>query len=1098
MAYASCVICANCGHENGPGAKFCSECGTALVEPPARTERKVVTVLFADLVGFTAQAERLDPEDVQAVLAPYHARLRSELERWGGTVEKFIGDAVMALFGAPVAGENDPERAIRAALAIRDWIAEEGKLQVRIGVNTGEALVNLAARPESGEGMAAGDVVNTAARLQAAAPTDGILVGETTYRATQQTIDFGEQHTVEAKGKEEPIRVWEVAQARASFGVDLAPQVGGPLVGRERELEQLTGALVRTREQRSPELVTLVGVPGIGKSRLVAELFAVVEHGGVLTYWRQGRSLPYGEGVSYWALAEMVKAHAGILETDSAEDADAKLSRALEGQIEEDEDWVRSHLRPLVGQATEVAGGSREEAFAAWRRFFEALAEQRPLVLVFEDVQWADEGLLDFIEHLADWVRDVPMLILCTARLELLERRTAWGGGKVNAATIALAPLSDDETAKLISALSQRPLLEAETQTALLDRAGGNPLYAEQYVRMMAERETGKDLPLPESVQGIIAARLDSLPLEEKALLQDAAVIGKVFWLGALGATEQQLHALQQKEFVQRARRSSVEGETEFAFKHLLVRDVAYGQIPRAERAEKHVRTAEWIESLGRPEDHAEMVAHHYLSAIDLARAAGREVDAVAPRARVALREAGDRATPLNAFEQAERYYVEALALAPEDKERLELLFRKGRARYFREQRGGGELEEARAGLLAAGDPEAAAEAALMLADIAWNAGDRSRVNGHLEDARALVAGRPPSRIQSFVLSEVSRYDMIADRNDSAIEVGREALRMAEQLGLDDIRAHALNNIGSARVAAGDPGGLEDLEESIGLATRLNSVADMIRGHNNFATMNIVLGRPDRGEAGALEAYRLAEHFGHYGFARWASGGPLPAAALTAGRWDEVIERTDAFLADVGGTHYQAATSYGFRGLVRVGRGDLAGATTDAMRAVEAARPAMDPQLFLSALGIAAQIFFSAGDEERAIQLLEEALDEYRGLRQLGFAAVWSHAVAWIAWSAGRGDEFLDVVRDEPSETPWLRAARAIGAGDLRRAAEIFGEMEARTVEAFYRLRAAEQLVGEGRRAEADEQLRPALAFYRSVGATLYVREGEALLAASA
>jgi tetratricopeptide (TPR) repeat protein len=416
----------------------------------------------------------------------------------------------------------------------------------------------------------------------------------------------------------------------------------------------------------------------------------------------------------------------------------------------------------------------------------------------------------------------------------------------------------------------------------------------------------------------------------------------------------------------------------------------------------------------------------------------------------------------------------------------------------LREQRGGGELEEARAGLLAAGDPEAAAEAALMLADIAWNAGDRSRVNEHLEDARALIAGRPPSRVQAFVLSEVSRYDMLADRNDSAIEVGREALRMAEQLGLDDIRAHALNNIGTSRVAAGDPGGLEDLEESIALATRLNSVTDMIRGYNNLGTMNLVLGRLDPYEAGILESYRLAEHFGHYGFARWASGGPLPGAALTAGRWDEVIERTDAFLADVGGGHYQAASSYGFRGLVRLGRGEVTGATSDAARCVESARPAMDPQLFLSALGIAAQIFFSAGDEGRAIELLDEALDEFRGLRQLGFVAVWIHALAWIAWSIGRGNEFLDVVSDEPSETPWLRAARGVGAGDLRGAAEIFGDMEARTVEAFYRLRAAEQLVAEGRRAEADEQLRPALAFYRAVGATRHLREGEALLAASA
>ena len=294
-------VCPNCGHENEPAAKFCSECGTALTEATrvARAERKIVTVLFADLVGFTGRAERLDPEDVQAVLAPYHERLRYELERWGGTVEKFIGDAVMALFGAPVTREDDPERAVRAALAIRDWIAEEGELQVRIAVNTGEALVNLAARPEAGEGMAAGDVVNTAARLQSAAPVNGILVGETTYRATAETIDYSELPAVEAKGKEAPIPVWEVVQARARFGVDLTPEARTPLIGRERELDQLVGALDRARQQRSTELVTLVGVPGIGKSRMVGELFQLdrgqrrddVLAPGPLAAVRRGRQL---------------------------------------------------------------------------------------------------------------------------------------------------------------------------------------------------------------------------------------------------------------------------------------------------------------------------------------------------------------------------------------------------------------------------------------------------------------------------------------------------------------------------------------------------------------------------------------------------------------------------------------------------------------------------------------------------------------------------------------------------------------------------------------------------------------------------------------
>ncbi|MBA3735309.1 MAG: AAA family ATPase [Actinobacteria bacterium] len=813
------IPCPSCGFENPAGAKFCSQCATPLAAAPepARTERKVVTVLFADLVGFTTRAEQLDPEDVEAILRPYHERLRYELERWGGTVEKFIGDAVVALFGAPVARENDPERAVRASLAIRDWIVDAGKLEVRIAVNTGEALVNLAARPEVGEGMAAGDVVNTTARLQAAAPTNGILVGETTYRATSDPIEYRQHPAVEAKGKEEPVPVWEVVDARARFGVDLTPESRTPLVGREREVEQLVGTLERARQQRSPELVTLVGVPGIGKSRLVGELFKSIEVGGQLTYWRQGRSLPYGEGVSYWALAEMVKAQAGILETDSDEEVDAKLTSAVQQLVEKDADWILSRLRPLVGQAGDAASGSQEEPFAAWRRFFEALAEQYPLVLVFEDIQWADDGLLDFIDHLVDWVHDVPMLILCTARRELLERRPAWGGGKVNAAMIALAPLTDEQTAQLISGLSDRTLVEVDAQSALLARAGGNPLYAEQYVRMLAERGSAEDLPLPESVQGIIAARLDSLTPEEKARLQDAAVVGKVFWLGALGASEQQVHGLQQKEFIQRARRGSVEGETEYAFRHLLVRDVAYGQIPRAERAEKHLRTAEWIESLGRPEDHAEMVAHHYASALELLRAAGQEVGDLAVRARAVFREAGDRAASLSALPAAERYYADALALTPDDEpDRFELLLRYGEIRWYLSEQGGEELAAARNGFLAFGDRERAAEAALLLAQVAWRQGRRDSVREHMDDARSLVEGLPPSRVQAAVLTEASRYHMLASHGERAVELGLEALRLADQLGLDDIRARALINVGSARGDMGEDGGLPELRRGGG------------------------------------------------------------------------------------------------------------------------------------------------------------------------------------------------------------------------------------------------------------------------------------------
>ena len=301
-----------------------------------RRERKVVTVLFADLVGFTARAEQLDPEDVEAILRPYHERLRGELERFGGTVEKFIGDAVMALFGAPVAHEDDPERAVRAALAIRDWAREEDAVQVRIAVNTGEALINLGARPEAGEGMAAGDVVNTTARLQSAAPVNGVIVGETTYRATQPVIDYRDADSVDAKGKAAPLRVWEAIEPRSRVETETVSTLA-PLIGREHELDQLVDALTRARHEHSPQLVSLVGVPGIGKSRVVSELFTVVDADPEIIFWRHGRSLPYGDGVTFWAVAEMVKAQAGILETDTAEQAGSKLRSTLDELVDESE-----------------------------------------------------------------------------------------------------------------------------------------------------------------------------------------------------------------------------------------------------------------------------------------------------------------------------------------------------------------------------------------------------------------------------------------------------------------------------------------------------------------------------------------------------------------------------------------------------------------------------------------------------------------------------------------------------------------------------------------------------------------------------------------
>ena len=592
-----------------------------------------MSVLFCDLVGFTAASEAADPEDVRARLRPYHERLRVVLERFGGTVEKFVGDAVMAVFGAPVAHEDDAERAVRAGLRVLEAIEELNEadpglsLQVRVGVNTGEAVVALSARPEQGEGIVTGDVVNTASRLQGAAPVDGIAVSEQTYRATERVFDYERLEPVSVKGKAGPLLVWRPLRPRARFGSDVIRTHSTPLVGRELERTLLVGTFERAAQQRSCQLVSVVGEPGVGKSRLCGELFGYIEDRPGLVRWRQGRCLPYGEGIAFWALGEVVKAEAGILESDSPEQAAAKLERALpEG--DPDLPWLRARLLPLVG----AAGGepaSQEESFTAWRRFLEGLASDGPAVLVFEDLHWADPALLSFLEYLADWSEGVPLLVLCTARPELQEQHPSWAAGLRNATTINLAPLTEGESARLIASLLQQAVLPAETRAALLERAGGNPLYAEEFVRLLADQEQlGGAVEVPESVQALIAARLDTLTPERKGLLQDAAVVGKVFWAGALaemGGRDQRevelaLHELARKELVRPARTSSMEGEAEYGFWHLLVRDVAYSQIPRAARATRHRAAAVWLERKAgeRAEDLADVLAYHYTQALEL------------------------------------------------------------------------------------------------------------------------------------------------------------------------------------------------------------------------------------------------------------------------------------------------------------------------------------------------------------------------------------------------------------------------------------------------------------------------------------------------
>jgi class 3 adenylate cyclase/tetratricopeptide (TPR) repeat protein len=1059
-----------------------------------RRERKVITVVLADLVGFTARAERLDPEDVEALLGPYHAHLRQEFERFGGTVEKFIGDAVAAIFGAPIAHEDDPERAVRAALSIRDTIRERGELEVRIGINTGEAIVRLDLASGSGEGYATGDVLNTASRLQAGAPVNGILAGAATFSATRDVIRYEPVEPVVAKGKAEPVPAWEAVEARSRFGVDVRQTSAIPLVGRQRERALLVETLDRAESEATPQLVTIVGVPGIGKSRLVYELFEEIDARPELRTWRQGRSLPYGEGISFWALGEMVKAEAGILEGDEPAAAADKLERAVREVVRDDEaDWVVGWLRPLVGLETEREMGRERtsESFTAWRRFFEGLAERRPLVLVFEDLHWADDGLLDFVDHLVDWASGVPILVLCTTRPELLERRPGWGGGKRNALTLALSPLSDPDAARVLASVLGDATLPAAIQEALLERASGNPLYAQQFARLFLERGSTGDFPLPENVQGLIAARLDALSRDEKSLLQDAAVMGKVFWSGALssGRTPAILQGLQRKEFIRRERRASVATEDEFAFCHVLVRDVAYSQIPRAERAAKHRRAAGWIESLGRPQDHAELLAHHYSAAVELAL--GEPDPDLVERARRAWRDAGDRAFSLNSVNVAVSAFSRALEMTPAGTpDYAKLLFRlavaENRATGTAEER----LTEAASALLEQGDREGAAEAELLVVRVAWERGDREGWMRHLERAVGLVVDEGPSATRALILANQARFLFLGGEAGS-LEAGQEALAMAESLGLDDVRAHALNTIGLARHARGDDGGLDDLRESIAITTAINS-SDSMKGWNNLAGLLSIDGRLDESERAEIEVDRVAQHFGSAADVRWHRIS-YTFQPYRHGDWDESLRQIDEHIAEIEGgrPHYLESSLRFGRAVIRVGRGDLDGALDDAMTGLVQARRSGDPQLLFPALVLAVLVQVERGEIDEANATLTELLK----IRRAAPAALPFAGPAVLVDAAvrlGRGREFLDVVA-MGRPTPWLEAAEAMVAGDWLAAAAVYERMASWPDEALARLRAAQQLAGDGRRAEARVEADRALGYFRRARATAYVVEAEEL-----
>jgi class 3 adenylate cyclase/tetratricopeptide (TPR) repeat protein len=677
------TVCSSCGAENPTGFRFCGSCGAALVEAPsAREVRKTVTILFCDVTGSTALGERLDSESLRRVMERYFTLARNVLERHGGTVEKFIGDAVMSVFGIPMVHEDDALRAARAAHELRkelgglnaDLQREFGtELQVRVGVNTGEVVTS------EGGTLATGDAVNVAARLEQAAEPGDILIGDATRQLAESALELERAEPIDAKGKSEPLVAYRLLGVRAD-APGFERRFDAPFVGRGGELEQLAQAYARAVRDGSCQLFTVLGPAGIGKSRLVLEFVESQPDALVL----RGRCLAYGDGITYFPLVEILE----------------QIATAPElGRIIADDPEARALLNTVstaIGLADEEVV-SREDTFRAVRRLVETLAGNRPLILIFDDVHWAEPTLLDLVDHIADWSREAPILLLCLARPEFLDFRAGWGGGKMNAATILLEPLSEDEAETLIENLLVGSDLSDQVRQRITASAEGNPLFVEQMLALLAQNGADRDVVVPPTIQALLATRLEQLPSGERVAAERASVIGKEFWQTALleiGGELSALPGLVRKELIRPYRSALFPVEDAFRFRHQLIRDAAYDGMPKELRAELHERFGRWLET--NRSEYEEIVGYHFEQAFRLKEQLGPvddELRVLAARAGRLLGHAGHRAYERGDTPAAITLLTRATELLPQgDRRRLEQSIELGYALHD-----AGELERTRA-----------------------------------------------------------------------------------------------------------------------------------------------------------------------------------------------------------------------------------------------------------------------------------------------------------------------------------------------------------------------------------------------------------------
>ena len=930
--------CPNCGYVNLPGARFCSDCGNPLgngsaaratvtpFQPPAiatparvgpidAAQRRLVSVMFADLVGFTPFAEERDSEQVRDTLTRYFDIARDIVQRYGGTIEKFIGDAVMAVWGAPTAQEDDAERAVRAAMELIGAVPSLGDgIQARAGVLTGEATVTLGA---TNQGMVAGDIVNTASRLQSVAPPGSVLVGEATHHAASAAIAFEPAGDQVLKGKQAPVPAWRAMRVVAERGGrNRSDSLEAPFVGRDEEMRLLKDLFHATGREKRLRVVSIIGPAGIGKSRLAREFSLYIDGLVEAVYWHSGRSPAYGQGITFWALGEMVRERAGLAELDDEETTRTKIAQSVAQWVTDanERDWITRALLTLLGIETDMAA---DQLFSAWRTFFERIAANGPVCLVFEDMHFADPGLLDFIDHLLEWSRGVPIYIVTLARPDLLERRPSWGAGKRNFFSMSLEPLPEADMRSLLAGLV--PGLPDKAAATIVARADGIPLYAVETVRTLVAdgRLVEKDgiyvpqgdlttLAVPDTLTALIAARLDRLDEIDRRIVYDAAVLGQSFTEDALAALaavpvtdlDVRLAGLVRRELLRHELDPRSPERGQYAFVQALIREVAYNTLSKKDRKKLHLAAARYFEAMG-SDELAGALASHYLAAHANA-GEDAESDALGGQARIALKAAAARATALGAYDQAVTFLEQALTVTADPAEQADLLGQAARAsetaaRYDHAVELSRRALELRRTL---GDPSGIARATVDLADNLRARYDTTAAVQLLEPAIKELGDAIPSEVAAELKVSLARV-LTRDSNEQrrVIELADSVLEGAERRDQSFVVARALLAKSSALV------GLGRRREGMGLLQVVRDIATEhgLTGILIAATANLAgsVGEVDLSKSLELfaEAEALGRRTGHRNTLLNAIGN-IGYTAFVAGEWDYGLAKLEAVLAD--------------------------------------------------------------------------------------------------------------------------------------------------------------------------------------------------------